>query len=59
MNQLLTVKQVQEYLNISRSATYNLLNSKMIPIIRIGTAIRVDEKDLEDYIKKEKSKITK
>lgn len=47
---LLKPGDVAIYLNISRSLAYHLLQTGQIPSIRIGTAVRVREQDLTDYI---------
>lgn len=51
-SRLLKPSDVAFFLNISRSLSYQLLQTGQIPSIRIGTAVRVREQDLEDYIRK-------
>ena len=46
---LLSVKQVQEILQLGRDVTYGLLHSGEIPYIQPGKQIRVRKQDLIDY----------
>lgn len=48
---LMTVKDVQEALNIGRSTAYKLLQSGALNSIRIGSIYRVPKVYLTDYIK--------
>jgi excisionase family DNA binding protein len=51
--QLLTVSDVAEWLNVSGSLVYQLVESKKIPVCRIGNgrgAIRFRHEDIEAYI---------
>ena len=48
---LLTVKQVQERLNLSRTTVYQLLDEGALRGVKIGTSRRVYNRDLESYIK--------
>jgi len=47
---LLKAIDVSKYLKISRSATYKLMKSGTIPVVKIGKNIRVREEDLEIFI---------
>ena len=50
---LLTVGEVAEWLNVSGSLIYQLVESKRIPVCRIGNgrgAIRFRPEDVETYI---------
>lgn len=46
---LLSVKQVQEILQLGRDVVYGLLNDGEIPSFRAGKCIRVRKQDLIDY----------
>ena len=48
--QLLDPADVAERLNVSKAKAYTILKSGEIPIIRIGTTIRIRPEDLEKYI---------
>jgi excisionase family DNA binding protein len=39
--QFLTIRDVQEYLNISKSSAYELVHSKDFPSCRLGGSIRI------------------
>ena len=47
---MLTVSDLQEALNVSRSTAYDLVNSGDLPVYRFGTAIRIRKKDLVDFL---------
>ena len=47
---LLTVKQVRKRLNVSRALAYKLISDETLRCVRIGSAIRVDERELEEFI---------
>lgn len=46
---LLSVKQLQEILQLGRDVVYGLLNDGEIPSFRTGKCIRVRKQDLIDY----------
>lgn len=48
--QLLTIQQVAETLNVSRSTAYHLCNSGELLSVRFGRNCRVDQRDLEAFI---------
>jgi excisionase family DNA binding protein len=48
---LLTATDVSYRLHISRSCTYALMQSGVIPTVRIGKSRRVRSEDLESFIK--------
>ena len=49
-NDMLTVKQLSEYLNCSGSQVYKLKDSGEIKSTRIGSAIRFKFKDVKEYL---------
>jgi excisionase family DNA binding protein len=49
-NRLLKAAEVASLLSISRSFAYQLIQTGMIPVVRIGKACRVRPQDLEAYI---------
>ncbi|MFH1356761.1 MAG: helix-turn-helix domain-containing protein [bacterium] len=53
---LMTVKEVCEFLNISKSTVYRLKDCGELPFYSIGSAIRFDEADLVKFLEKAKSK---
>ena len=48
---LLKVKEVAEKLQVSRSLAYQMTRRGEIPTIRFGSAVRVQQSDLEEFIK--------
>ena len=55
---MLTVKQVKDRLNLSRSSVYALIDSGELKSYRLGAgrgAIRVSEKQLEDFLRSRES----
>jgi excisionase family DNA binding protein len=49
---LLKPLEVASRLRISRSFAYQLMQTGVIPVVRIGKACRVRQQDLEAYIEK-------
>ena len=50
MDRILTVPEVAEYLKMSKSKLYLLIQQKKIPHIRIGRNVRIRESDLQEWI---------
>ena len=50
MDKLLTVKELQEQLNVSRSMAWKLVHSGEIPHVKIGRCVRVRESDVAAFI---------
>ena len=51
MEELLTVREVQERLKVGRTTVYALLDDGSLRGVKIGTSRRVYNRDLEDYIR--------
>ena len=51
--EFLTVKDVQEILNIGRSKAYEIFGSKDFPSIKIGTVYRVSRTDFDEWCKQQ------
>ena len=49
---LMTVKDIQSALNISRTTAYKLVESGELPTLRIGRIYRIPKPYLLNYIKK-------
>ena len=52
LERLLKPTEIADLLNISRSFAYHLLQTGVIPTVRLGTACRVRPRDLAEYIEK-------
>lgn len=48
--EILTPKEVADYLQISRSGVYTLLRSEAINSFRVGKKIRIPKASLEEYV---------
>jgi len=53
---ILTVQEVAQRLKLTQVTIYRLLKSGQMPGFKIGASWRIDEKDLNTYIKKQKKK---
>ncbi len=47
---LLTLRQGREWLQVSRSTFWKLVNEHGLPVVRIAGLVRVRERDLEAWI---------
>ena len=50
--QLLTLEQVAEYLNVDKLTVYRLLNDKELPAFKVGNQWRFKRKMLENWLMK-------
>jgi excisionase family DNA binding protein len=50
--EIMTITQVAEYLQISEITTYKLVNEGQIPSFKIGRHWRVKKEDLSEFIEK-------
>jgi excisionase family DNA binding protein len=53
-DRIMTVPEVADYLQISKSKLYYLVQKKKIPHIRIQRNVRIFESDLVEWLKKNK-----
>ena len=51
---LLTLKDLADYLNISRRTVYRLLNGESLPAYRIGKNMRFKREDIDEWLKDQK-----
>ena len=49
---LMTVGEVAEYLKVRKETVYGWIKDREIAAIYLDRAIRIDERDLADFIKK-------
>lgn len=54
--QTLTVREMQDYLCVSRSTAYELVNTPGFPAFRIGKKILVNVERLKEWIKQQEVK---
>jgi excisionase family DNA binding protein len=47
----LNLKQIQQLLGIGRTKAYELVAKGELPAVRIGRCIRVNRKELEDWLR--------
>ena len=52
VEQLLTLEQVAEYLNVDKFTVYRLLNDKQLPAFKVGNQWRFKRKLLENWLMK-------
>ena len=57
MDNLMTIAELREFLNISRTKAYELVRSPNFPIIRVGKCIRICKKDLFEWLHSQKKMI--
>lgn len=49
MNILLTIPQAADALGIGRTKTYELISTGELPAVRIGRAVRIPARAVEDF----------
>lgn len=54
--ELMTVKELQDYLGIGRAKAYELVNEPGFPVLRIGRSIRIPKDLLKEWIIKKTNK---
>ncbi len=57
--QLLTIKQVQERLQVSYRTIFNLIEREELKGFKVGKNWRFEESDIEDYIRRQREKSEK
>ena len=51
---VMTVKEMMDYLNISKTYAYLLLERKEFPFLRFGKTYRILKEDLDEYCRKKR-----
>jgi len=54
-NDVLTVKDIMEILNIGKNTAYNLIKTNQIDVLRIGKQIRIPKRNLMKYMYNERN----
>lgn len=49
-NQVYTIEEIREILNIGKNAAYSLLNHHYFQTIRIGKSIRISKKSFDEWL---------
>lgn len=57
MEHLMTILELREFLNISRSKAYDLVKINGFPTIKVGKSIRIYKNDLIEWLQKQKNVI--
>ena len=47
---LLKAEEVAKFLRLSKSGAYHLMRTGVIPVVRIGKAVRVREEDIDNFV---------
>ena len=55
MDKLMTILELRDFLNISRSKAYELVKTKGFPVIKIGKCIRINKKDFFEWLHNQKN----
>ncbi len=55
MPELITVKQLAQFLNISPKTIYNLVSLKKIPYVKAGGALRFNWSEINSWLKPAKA----
>ena len=56
---MLTIEQVAELFNVSKSSMYRLIDSRKIPCYKIGGLLRFTEDDINTYLEEHRINIIK
>ncbi|MCC7352826.1 MAG: helix-turn-helix domain-containing protein [Anaerolineae bacterium] len=54
---IMTIPEVAEYLKMSRSKVYQLVQKRRIPYVKMGRNVRIKESDLVDWIEEQRQDI--
>lgn len=57
--QLMTVEEAAEYLKVDPKTVYRLINDRAIKAAAIGRVYRIDLRDLDDFVQKQKLKVAR
>ena len=56
MEKLLTIQQLSELIQVSRSTLYEWTHSRFIPCYKFPNGVRFRESDIEEWLKRRKRK---
>ncbi len=49
---LLTVAEVAEILRLSRMTVYRMVNSGVLPALKVGRSVRIPEESVDEYLRR-------
>lgn len=52
---MMTVKQVLDFLNISRSTLHRLTKHGLLPAYKLGRTLRYKREEIEEYLRKQRT----
>ena len=52
LSPFMTIPELQAYLHICRRTAYTLVHQEGFPAYRVGRSIRIDRKELEDWMRR-------
>jgi excisionase family DNA binding protein len=55
MNELLTIAQTAEKAKVCEMTVRRAIKAQVLPALRFGRALRVDESELEEYLRRERA----
>lgn len=55
---VLTVEEVARRLRVSEATVYNLIRGGQLPAFQVARSWRIDESDLDEYIRRQKTRAT-
>lgn len=47
-----TIEEVATWLNVARSTVYKLIERGELPVVKIGTAVRIDPEAVREYLER-------
>jgi excisionase family DNA binding protein len=59
MDTIMTVPEVAQYLKMSKSKLYYLIQRRQIPHVKIGRNVRIKDSDLAKWLEKHKDQTMK
>ena len=59
MPRMLTLKEVSERLSLHINTVRKYINQGLIPIVKFEKAVRIEERDLEKFIRTRKRRVKK
>lgn len=59
MSRMLTLKEVSERLSLHINTVRKYINQGLIPIVKFEKAVRIEERDLEKFIRTRKRRVKK